>query len=194
MKVAGNLSYEKTITSQEYHRDICYSSYIKPFCLINEPYFRSIQFIDKDTYEVQSRKKTIKLNFHSPIVFFVYQNAKRRKPEFYYDCVDRYLDRSDFQLCEMDTTVPTWQSLVKASRVRWNQCEEPRLKLTSTSGFRVLTRQRNKLTIRQPLVCSKKSVKVMASSGFAAEPSIASVLRISSVARGPRSAGRLDPP
>lgn len=118
MKVVGNLSYDKTITSQENHRDICYSSYIKPFCLINEPYFRAIQFIDKDTYEVQSRKKTIKRNFHSPIVFFVCQNAKRRKLEFYYDCVDRYLDRSDFQLCEMDTTVPTWPSLVKASRVR----------------------------------------------------------------------------
>ena len=23
--------------------------------------------------------------------------------DFYYDCVDKYVDRSDFQLCEMDT-------------------------------------------------------------------------------------------
>ena len=23
--------------------------------------------------------------------------------QFYYDCIDKYLDRSDFQLCEMDT-------------------------------------------------------------------------------------------
>ena len=59
--------------------------------------------IDANTYEVESCKKTIKLNLPSTIGFFVYQNAKRRMLEFYYDCVDKYLHRSDFQLCEMDT-------------------------------------------------------------------------------------------
>ena len=59
--------------------------------------------IDADTYEVELCKKTIKLNLPSPIGFFVYQNAKRCMLEFYYNCVDKYLDRSDFQLCELDT-------------------------------------------------------------------------------------------
>jgi hypothetical protein len=33
----------------------------------------------------------------------VYQLAKLRMLEFYYDCVDKYVDRSDFQYIEMDT-------------------------------------------------------------------------------------------
>ena len=33
----------------------------------------------------------------------VYQLAKLRMLEFYYDCIDKYVDRSDFQYVEMDT-------------------------------------------------------------------------------------------
>ena len=35
--------------------------------------------------------------------FFVYQHAKLRMLQFYYDCLDTYLDRSDYEYCEMDT-------------------------------------------------------------------------------------------
>ena len=34
---------------------------------------------------------------------FVYQFAKLRMLEFYFDFMDKYLDRSDFQYCKMDT-------------------------------------------------------------------------------------------
>ena len=54
-------------------------------------------------YEVQSCKKTIKLNLPMQIGFFVDQYAKRRMLQFYFDFMDKYLDRSDFQYCEMDT-------------------------------------------------------------------------------------------
>ena len=33
----------------------------------------------------------------------MYQCAKLRMMQFYYDFLDKYLDRSDFQMCEMDT-------------------------------------------------------------------------------------------
>ena len=33
----------------------------------------------------------------------MYQYAKLRMLPFYYDFMDKYLDRSDFQMCEMDT-------------------------------------------------------------------------------------------
>ena len=33
----------------------------------------------------------------------MYQYAKLRMLPFYYDFLDKYLDRSDFQMCEMDT-------------------------------------------------------------------------------------------
>ena len=37
------------------------------------------------------------------IGFFVYQYAKLRMLQFYYDFLDKYLERSDFQYFEMDT-------------------------------------------------------------------------------------------
>ena len=48
-------------------------------------------------------KKTINLNLPIQVGFFVYQCAKLRMLQFYYDFFDKYLDRSDFQKCEMDT-------------------------------------------------------------------------------------------
>jgi hypothetical protein len=41
----------------------------------------------------------------TPVVlgFSVLQYAKLRMLEFYYDCIDKYDDRQDYQLCEMDT-------------------------------------------------------------------------------------------
>ena len=57
----------------------------------------------EDTYEVESCKKTIKLKLPIQVGFFVYQYAKLHMLQFYYDFLDKYLDRSDFQMCEMDT-------------------------------------------------------------------------------------------
>jgi len=38
-----------------------------------------------------------------PLGYFILQFAKLRMLEFYYDFMDRYIDRSDFQYCEMET-------------------------------------------------------------------------------------------
>ena len=71
--------------------------------LINSHFFRALDAIDEDTYEVQSCKKSINLNLPLQIGYFVYQYAKPRMLQFYYDFQDKFLDRSDFQYCEMDT-------------------------------------------------------------------------------------------
>ena len=71
--------------------------------MINTPFFRELDPIDEDTYEVKSFKKVIKLDLPIQVGFFVYQYAKLRMLQFYFDCIDKYLDRSDFQYCEMDT-------------------------------------------------------------------------------------------
>ncbi|XP_068757901.1 uncharacterized protein [Montipora capricornis] len=85
MKLVGNSRYGKTITNQERHRNVEYCSEIKASQLLNESYFRGLVSIDANTYEVEPCKKTMKLNLPSTIGFFVYQNAKRRMLEFYYD-------------------------------------------------------------------------------------------------------------
>ena len=70
---------------------------------VNTHLFRKLDNITEDTYEVESCKKNIKLNLPIQVGFFVYQYAKLRMLQFYYDFLDKYLDRSDFQMCEMDT-------------------------------------------------------------------------------------------
>ena len=53
----------------------------------------------RDRDEQESREVTLPLH----IGFFVYQYTKLRMLQFYYDFVDRYIERPLFQYCEMDT-------------------------------------------------------------------------------------------
>ena len=71
--------------------------------LVNSPFFRQLDVIDDTTYEVQSCKHSITFNLPIQIGFYVYQYAKLRMLQFYYECLDKYLDRSSFEYCEMDT-------------------------------------------------------------------------------------------
>lgn len=66
----GNSSYGKTLTNQDLHREVKFGRETKVSQLINTPFFRQIDQIDKDTYEVQSCKKTVKLNLPIQIGFF----------------------------------------------------------------------------------------------------------------------------
>ena len=59
--------------------------------------------ITEDTYEVALNKSVVRYNLPLHIGLYVYQYAKLRILQFYYDFVDRYVDRSLFHYCEMDT-------------------------------------------------------------------------------------------
>ena len=96
------------------HRQVKFCDDTKASQLINTPFFRKIDEIDKDTFEVQSCKKAIKLNLPLQIGLFVYQNAKLRMLQFYYDFLDKYLDRSDFHIGKWTPTVPTSLLLERA--------------------------------------------------------------------------------
>ena len=50
-------------------------------------------------------KKTIKLNLPIQVGVFIYQYAKLRMLQFYYDFLDKYLDGADFQMCETETVI-----------------------------------------------------------------------------------------
>jgi len=54
-------------------------------------------------YEVSSRSRTVQQNMPIHVAFSVLDDAKLRMLEFYYDCVDKYIDRSDYQYLYMDT-------------------------------------------------------------------------------------------
>ena len=103
MKLLGNSSYGKTITNKERHRDVKYCDAKEASKLVNDSHFRVLTPLDDNTYEVEMSKKKIKLDLPLHIGFFVYQYAKKRMLEFYYDCLDVFVDRRQFQLMEMDT-------------------------------------------------------------------------------------------
>ena len=103
MKLVGNSSYGKTITNKERHREVKFCDDDVVPELINSLFFRELNTIDDDTHEVQSSKKKIKMDLPLQVGFFVYQYAKLRMLQFYYDCLDKYIDRLDFEFCETDT-------------------------------------------------------------------------------------------
>lgn len=103
MKLLGNSGYGKTVTNKERHRDVKYCTEDNVSALVNDPRFRVLNPLTEDTYEVELSKKTIKLDLPLHIGFFVYQYAKLKMLTFYYDFLDEFIDRQDFQLCEMDT-------------------------------------------------------------------------------------------
>jgi hypothetical protein len=74
---------------------------------VNEAFYNSgSEMMDQNgnrLFEVFSTKKSVKQNMPLHGASMIYQLAKLRMLQFYYDCVDRFIDRSDFQLMYMDT-------------------------------------------------------------------------------------------
>ncbi|XP_038067357.1 uncharacterized protein LOC119737233 [Patiria miniata] len=103
MKLLGNSAYGKTVTNQERHMNVRVCNDADAPRYVNKSHFRALHALDDDVYEVDMAKKMIRLNLPLQIGFFVYQFAKLRMLEFYYDFLIKFVHPSDFQMCEMDT-------------------------------------------------------------------------------------------
>ena len=103
MKLLGNSAYGKTVTNQERHRNVKICTDTDASRYVNDKHFRALHYIGDGTYEVDMTKKSIWMNLPIQIGFFVYQYAKLRMLEFYYDFLIKFIHTSDFQMCEMDT-------------------------------------------------------------------------------------------
>ena len=103
MKLHGNSGYGRTLTNKEKHLDIRYCNEANIGRAVNDSHFRKLDIIDEDLYEVSKTKKSISMNLPIQIGFFVYQYAKLRMLEFYYDFIDKFIDRSYLEYCKMDT-------------------------------------------------------------------------------------------
>ena len=102
-KLMGNSAYGKTLTNVSTHREVVYVSPAEAGKLVSEPRFQKLTSLDDQLEEVELDKKKLSWSLPLQIGFFVYQYAKLRMLEMYYDLIDEYLDRKDFQLIEMDT-------------------------------------------------------------------------------------------
>ena len=103
LKLLGNSGYGKLIEALERQTDVFYTKDEK----VVDRALRSSYFSDLDevgeAYGLESFKPRITIRRPFQVGIAVYQLAKLRMLEFYYDFLDRYFDRKDFELIQMDT-------------------------------------------------------------------------------------------
>ena len=89
MKLLGNSAYGKTVTNVDRHRNVTYSTEVGTSACVNNKRFRQLDVVTDDAYEITSSKARVIYDLPHHVGFFVYQYAKLRMLEFYYDFVDR---------------------------------------------------------------------------------------------------------
>ena len=103
-KLKGNSFYGKMIENLEKHIS---TKFTKDENLIDEifrsPYFDDLEEISEGVFEVRQRKRQVTITRPYQCGIAVYQLAKLRMLEFYYDFVDKFCDRRDFEVIQMDT-------------------------------------------------------------------------------------------
>ena len=71
--------------------------------IFRSPYFDDLEEISNGAFEVSQRKSRVTITRPYQCGIAVYQLAKLRMLEFYYDFVDKFCDRRDFEVIQMDT-------------------------------------------------------------------------------------------
>lgn len=90
--------------NKEKHQDIKYTKGLNSFKLVvNDPKFKKATELDDDIFEVEVGKSQINLSLPIQLGYFILQYGKLRMLQFYYDFLDRFVHRSDFEYLEMDT-------------------------------------------------------------------------------------------
>ena len=103
MKLFGNSGYGKTITNKTRFNQVSFCDTEEALTKINGSCFKMLDELSENLYEVEEFKKKVVQDLPLQIGFFVYQEAKLHMLKFYYDVIDCFLDRRDFQYCAMDT-------------------------------------------------------------------------------------------
>jgi len=101
-KTIGNSNFGRTVMDKNKHKNVKYGNEAKYMKFKNKWNFHDA---DKygDVYEIILSKKSIRQNMPLQIGCSVFDDSKLSLHQFYYDCVDKYIDRSNFQYIETDT-------------------------------------------------------------------------------------------
>ena len=103
-KLKGNSFYGKMIENLEKHMNTKFTTDEKLIDKIfRSPFFEDLEEINEGVFEVRQRKKQVTITRPYQCGIAVYQLAKLRMLEFYYDFLDKFCDRRDFELIQMDT-------------------------------------------------------------------------------------------
>ena len=102
-KLKGNSFYGKMIEDLTKHVRVTFTrkeDFVdKAF---RSPFFEDLEEIN-EAYEISERKRRVSITRPYQCGIAVYQLAKLRMLEFYYDFLDVYFERRDFELIQMDT-------------------------------------------------------------------------------------------
>ena len=102
-KLLGNSAYGKFIEAVERQTKVMYT---KDEDVVDRhlrsAYFEDLEEIG-DAYKIESRKNKVTINRLFQVGIVVYQLAKLRMLQFYYDFLDPYIDRRDYEVIQMDT-------------------------------------------------------------------------------------------
>ncbi|KAE9136525.1 hypothetical protein PF010_g1632 [Phytophthora fragariae] len=103
MKLVGNSAFGRSGMDMSKHKEIKYESDKKAIASKIEHFtFHGLEELN-DACELTMMKRKLKKKNPIHLSIAIYQLAKLRMLQFYYDCIDFYFDRSDFQYQEMDT-------------------------------------------------------------------------------------------
>ena len=69
---------------------------------LRSAYFEDLEEIG-DAYKIESRKNKVTIDRPFQVGIVVYQLVKLRTLQFYYDFLDKYIDRRNYELIQMDT-------------------------------------------------------------------------------------------
>ena len=102
-KLLGNSAYGKFIEAVERHTNTIYTCDEEEVDKsLRSARFKTLEEIGP-AYKVELRKSKITIDRPFQVGIVVYQLAKVRMLQFYYEFLDFYLDRRDFELIQMDT-------------------------------------------------------------------------------------------
>ena len=103
-KLKGNSFYGKMIENLEKHMNTKFTTDEKLIDKIfRSPFFEDLEEINEGVFEVRQCKRKVTITRPYQCGIAVYQLAKLRMLEFYYDFLDKFCDRRDFELIQMDT-------------------------------------------------------------------------------------------
>lgn len=124
-KLIANSSYGSMLLDTTKHRNMRYAFNSNSVSQqVNQPTFRHYEKLDIDFFEIEHAKRQTVFNMPIQIGFFILQYAKLRMLDFYFNCVDRFINRQDFQYCSMDTdsayfslSTDNFESLIQPSKM-----------------------------------------------------------------------------
>ena len=142
-KLEGNAAYGSTIMDQEKFQSVKYvQGEGEAMMEANLPQFKKLTPLleEEEYYEIEKDKKSLRMNLPIQIGYFILQYAKLRMLQLYYDFMLKFVNRDDFEYCEMDTD-SAYMALAGPSLESVIKPEMKQKYLTGLEGFHLCDRQ-----------------------------------------------------